>query len=373
MSIKFKRLRDQLEIPEYECVGLLSLLWLICSREAPDGGIGKLSDDDLGYLLGWTRSTGAELVTVLVERGWLDRDPVYRLVCHDWSEHCEDSIDARLARSGQVYADGAMPRMKKVSRNEHAVVWERCTEAQHEWQRLHDEAARQPTATSGGERQPESASGDQRQPAAASGDQRQPESADVAESSADCASRPPTVPFPSRSKAVPFRSREAPARVRQAGGSRAPGAGGAVATGETNTTQQSPECEQHIGIAVKGLVAETLAKSNTTQRSASLDNAAPGAREPPAWRTRAGQEAIVRGIIELTRDAKSERNWEIVVATLCQSEAGYESLAGSITSLKNRAPRDWPANPGAELNKSLWNYIRQLGLKRVRIYGETHG
>jgi hypothetical protein len=354
MSRKFMRLRDQLGVPEYECVGLLTLLWLVCAREAPDGGIGKLSNDDIAYMLGWKRSSPDELVAVLIERGWLDEDRIYRLICHDWSQHCEDRIDAQLARAGRVYADGAMPRMKKIGAAEKAVLQVRCQDARGEWIRAHDVAA----------------SGSQRQPAAAGG----------ALSENDAEHAAPTVPFQAIARSVPFRSaHEDAASSREVhgaacGGSRAPGTMGSAGTGSPNTTQRGAPEPQPIAGTVTTLVDATLRKQNATQRNGvSPVTGMPGAREPPhaaPWTSREEQKRLVGAIIELTGDAKSEPNWVIVVSTLCQTRAGYEALVDSCDLLRQRRGRDWPQNPGAELNRRLRAQISNLGLSFVRRLGE---
>jgi hypothetical protein len=115
-----------------------------------------------------------------------------------------------------------------------------------------------------------------------------------------------------------------------------------------------------------------LAKANGTQRVPQTgETGVPGARDPPAWRTREGQQGIVRLIIDLTDDGKSERTWEVVVATLCQTEDGHHALLGAYQMLKSKPHRDWPQRPGAELNKALRNYISTLGLPLVSRYGEV--
>src|SRR5688572_1579331 len=95
---KMSRFERRLTLRHYEAVGLLELLWHLTTKESPAGNIGKLSDEDIAVAIGWEDDPRV-LVDALVDSGWVDRDDVYRLVIHDWSQHCEDSVHAKLARS----------------------------------------------------------------------------------------------------------------------------------------------------------------------------------------------------------------------------------------------------------------------------------
>jgi hypothetical protein len=59
-----------------------------------------------------------ELVAALVKAELLETHDIYRLIVHDWSNHSDDTTDARLARQGQRYADGSIPRMTRLSNQE---------------------------------------------------------------------------------------------------------------------------------------------------------------------------------------------------------------------------------------------------------------
>ena len=110
---KMKRLIRVLKIQQYAVVGILESLWHLTAREAPEGNIGKLSDEDIAAWIDWEGS-GTELVEALVECGWVDADPTHRLVIHDWQEHCDDATKKAMSRkrskeSGQIQTstDGA--------------------------------------------------------------------------------------------------------------------------------------------------------------------------------------------------------------------------------------------------------------------------
>jgi hypothetical protein len=116
-----KRLCQRLNIPQYAAVGLLESLWHLAAKEAPQGDIGKLSNEDIALGLDWNGDAD-ELVASLVQSRWLDEQDGARLVVHDWHIHCEDTIDVRLARNGLGYASGNLPRMSKLSEKERATL-----------------------------------------------------------------------------------------------------------------------------------------------------------------------------------------------------------------------------------------------------------
>lgn len=113
-STKMKKFCIVLDLPIYSAAGILELLWHLTGREAPQGDIGKLSNEDISLSIDW-RGDPDVLIDALVLCRWLDRDDQHRLLIHDWSEHSDDSVDVKLARSGRCYADGRQPRMNRLS------------------------------------------------------------------------------------------------------------------------------------------------------------------------------------------------------------------------------------------------------------------
>jgi hypothetical protein len=95
----------------------MEMLWHLTAREAPQGDIGKLTNESIAICIEYEEDPDA-LIAVLLECGWLDESNEHRLVIHDWSEHSDDTVDNKLARAGKCYADGMMPRMKKLSTKE---------------------------------------------------------------------------------------------------------------------------------------------------------------------------------------------------------------------------------------------------------------
>lgn len=80
-------------------IGYLELLWHFTAEFAPQGNIGKYDDRRIEAALAYGGKPG-RLVAALVEAGWVDRDPIHRLLVHDWATHADDAVRKRLNRAG---------------------------------------------------------------------------------------------------------------------------------------------------------------------------------------------------------------------------------------------------------------------------------
>jgi hypothetical protein len=98
-STKMKKLCRLLDIRMYEAIGILESLWHLTAREAPQGDIGKLSNEDIALGLDW-RDDPEKLITALLDARWLDMSRHVRLVVHDWHEHADESVKRKLVRNG---------------------------------------------------------------------------------------------------------------------------------------------------------------------------------------------------------------------------------------------------------------------------------
>lgn len=92
---KMYALSDALTIPLPYAVGLMEMLWQHAAQYTPQGDIGSLPDTAIAQGCGFSRKPQV-LIDALVSCGWLDRDPTYRLVVHDWPDHCEQSVKKYL-------------------------------------------------------------------------------------------------------------------------------------------------------------------------------------------------------------------------------------------------------------------------------------
>ena len=112
-----KRLCRLLDIPLYQGIGILEALWHLTAREAYRGDVGKLTDDDIALGIDW-RGEASILIDALSKSGWLDSHPEHRLLIHDWPEHADDSVQLKLARARQFFADGSIPKTTKLGGDE---------------------------------------------------------------------------------------------------------------------------------------------------------------------------------------------------------------------------------------------------------------
>jgi hypothetical protein len=118
-------------IPLYQGVGILETVWHFTARFAPAGDVGRFSDAALVRFVQWPHESH-QLISALVESGWIDRDETHRLLVHDWSEHCDEAVHMSLARAGKFFASGIAPRISRLPKEEReraATLLERTTSA----------------------------------------------------------------------------------------------------------------------------------------------------------------------------------------------------------------------------------------------------
>ncbi len=94
---KVRHLTRLLDISRAQAIGHLNLMWELTMGEAPQGDIGKIPDQDIEDDCDWSGESGA-LVAAMLEVGWLCHDAEYRLLVHDWDDHCPEFIKKRLRR-----------------------------------------------------------------------------------------------------------------------------------------------------------------------------------------------------------------------------------------------------------------------------------
>lgn len=98
---KTAMLANLLGIEKWGAVGVLNCLWEFACDYAPQGDIGKWTDEQIALGMGWARNS-REFVQILLTSGWVDAhdDPEVRLVIHDWKDHAPKYIKDRLAKQG---------------------------------------------------------------------------------------------------------------------------------------------------------------------------------------------------------------------------------------------------------------------------------
>ena len=116
---KIWQLAGELKIDRCHALGILEALWETTRSYAETGAIGRLSNQYIAHHLGYSACPD-QLVSALVSAGLLDAHPLHRLVVHDWHEHSDNSVDARLYRKGKRYATGQIPRGTKLDNKKKA-------------------------------------------------------------------------------------------------------------------------------------------------------------------------------------------------------------------------------------------------------------
>lgn len=100
---KTRRLSRLLDIPPCYALGVLEALWHVTAEQSPTGDIGRMSDQDIADEMFYVGDATA-LILALIESGWIDNHPTFRLVVHDWDQHADQSIKRKVARHGLTFA-----------------------------------------------------------------------------------------------------------------------------------------------------------------------------------------------------------------------------------------------------------------------------
>jgi hypothetical protein len=106
--LKFKRLSRRLGEGVRGTVGLLELLWVGTSKNCPEGDVGRFSNEEIAVMCDW-EGNADELVAALLETGWLDACPEYRLVVHDWHDHAPNYVKGNMKRHKKEFALASSP------------------------------------------------------------------------------------------------------------------------------------------------------------------------------------------------------------------------------------------------------------------------
>lgn len=94
----------RLDVSRPQVIGHLELLWAFAAQQAPRGNIGKWPDGAIARAADWAGEPTV-FVSALVDAGFLDESEEHRYVIHDWQDHCPRYVRAKLAKSGEDFAD----------------------------------------------------------------------------------------------------------------------------------------------------------------------------------------------------------------------------------------------------------------------------
>lgn len=111
---KIRRLGRRLNIDPCFALGVMELIWHTTAEQQPDGGIGRLSDEDIAEELMYSGDP-TELVTALIAERLLDKIDGCRLYVHDWHDWADDAVISKLVSRTLCFANGEVPRLTKYS------------------------------------------------------------------------------------------------------------------------------------------------------------------------------------------------------------------------------------------------------------------
>jgi hypothetical protein len=111
-------LAETLDIMEPFALGVLEAFWQWVAKYRPSGDLSSTRPSLMARSIRYTADPQA-LWNALAECGFIDLDGD-RATVHDWSDHAEDSVHMRLARSTQRFADGSKPNMRRIPHDERA-------------------------------------------------------------------------------------------------------------------------------------------------------------------------------------------------------------------------------------------------------------
>jgi hypothetical protein len=114
---KFAELMATLNLPKFATLGILEGVWHFTGRYAPQGNVGKYSDQAIESWVGWNGVAGA-MVAALIKCCWLDIDATYRLLVHDWDQHADKATKNALKRAKRPFCTPAVRTPSVQSTNE---------------------------------------------------------------------------------------------------------------------------------------------------------------------------------------------------------------------------------------------------------------
>jgi hypothetical protein len=106
-AIRHPKLYDlaaRLDCSRAEALGYLTLLFDFTEDSAPRGDIGKWADGAIARACEWMGEPSM-FVESLIASGWLDRCACHRLRIHDWPDHCQTWVRAKIAKMGGAFLE----------------------------------------------------------------------------------------------------------------------------------------------------------------------------------------------------------------------------------------------------------------------------
>ncbi len=119
---KTRRLAKLLRIDPCFALGIIEAVWHLTGDQQPDGGIGRLSDEDICDEILYSGDS-SQLIAFMVEVGLLDRtDQPHRLFVHDWHEWADYHVSSKLLKDRKRFANGELPNLSKYGKDARAKI-----------------------------------------------------------------------------------------------------------------------------------------------------------------------------------------------------------------------------------------------------------
>lgn len=94
---KLFHLMERLNVRRTSAIGHLELLWAFTAKHAAQGDIGKWPDGAIARACDW-EDDAETFIHALVDAGFVDLDEEHRLVIHDWRDHAQGWVRAKLKK-----------------------------------------------------------------------------------------------------------------------------------------------------------------------------------------------------------------------------------------------------------------------------------
>lgn len=129
-------LADALGIMEPFALGILEAFWHWVAKYKPTGDLRGVRPSLMARSIRYTADADA-LWQALIDCNLVDVDEKGVRV-HDWSQHADDATHLRNARAGQMFADGTVPNLKRLPKDERPAL-EALFQQRASAQEAHDE------------------------------------------------------------------------------------------------------------------------------------------------------------------------------------------------------------------------------------------
>ena len=80
--------------------GVMERIWHYTAKYCIQGNIGKVPNEEIAEICCWPTKRADQLISGLLQSGWLDFSEKHRLLVHDWKDHCDEAVKKTLKNRG---------------------------------------------------------------------------------------------------------------------------------------------------------------------------------------------------------------------------------------------------------------------------------